>query len=233
MTPSDAASPTLSNARASRCSHSSAIERRLPAGCAERKALSRTDHPICTAAYRRLSAVATTQRDALSMSSPDGYTFTAEPRELAPEAWLHAQWSVYLMRFDLRSLAPALKIGMVGSGTVGTRLQSHLRQFGPAEVLSVWTVADAAEQLHEVAKWRLTEQYEARLQFAPEFLHPSARLRRLRPDTQVYSYEWFEDDHRVIDAVRRWALSPVTLPLGWEFATEDPLDPAIRDQPRS
>lgn len=51
---------------------------------------------------------------------------------------------------------------------------------------------------------------------------PTARLRRLRPDTLVYSYEWFEDDHRVTDAVDLWALPPVTLPHGWEFADEDP-----------
>ena len=31
--------------------------------------------------------------------------------------------------------------------------------------------------------------------------YPEARLRRLRPDTLIYSYEWFEDDQRVLDAV--------------------------------
>src|SRR6266545_3676597 len=46
------------------------------------------------------------------------------------------------------------------------------------------------------------EQYEARLQFAAEFVDPSARLRRLRPDSLVYSYEWFEDDARVLEAHR-------------------------------
>jgi hypothetical protein len=137
------------------------------------------------------------------------------------------------MRFNLeqRGQAPALKIGMVGSGTVGARLRSHDKQFGPADVLSVWSMADACEHLDELASWRLTEQYEARLQFAAEFKEPTARLRRLRPDTLVYSYEWFEDDQRVIDAVAEWALRPVTLPHGWEFATEDPGSPKVREQP--
>jgi len=35
----------------------------------------------------------------------------------------------------------------------------------------------------------------------------------------LYSYEWFEDDQRVIDAVERFALEPVTLPHGWSLAT--------------
>ena len=138
------------------------------------------------------------------------------------------------MRFDLalRAQRPALKIGMVGSGTVGFRLRDHEKQFSPAKILSVWSMAGACTQLDELASWRLTEQYEARLQFAAEFAEPTARLRRLRPDTLVYSYEWFEDDHRVIDAVGHWALHPVTLPHGWEFATEDSSDPTVRDQPR-
>lgn len=50
--------------------------------------------------------------------------------------------------------------------------------------------------------------------------------------TLVYSYEWFEDDHWVIDAVDQWALRPVTLPHGWEFARDDPSVPTIREQPR-
>ena len=49
----------------------------------------------------------------------------------------------------------------------------------------------------------------------------------------MYSYEWFEDDHRVIDAVEHWALRPVTLPHRWRFATDDPSDPTLREQPRS
>lgn len=139
------------------------------------------------------------------------------------------------MRFDLSPLgqASALKIGMVGSGTVGSRLRRHEQTFGSAEVLSTWSLAHATVQLDEVASWRLTEQYEARLQFAAEFAEPTARLRRLRPDTLVYSYEWFEDDHQVIDAVDQWALRPVTLPCGWELANEDPSDPSIREQPRN
>ena len=138
------------------------------------------------------------------------------------------------MRFDLthQQQASALKVGMVGSGTVGSRLQSHERQFGPATVLSAWSLAHATARLDEVASWRLTEQYEARLQFAPEFTEPTARLRRLRPDTRTYSYEWFEDDSRVIDAVHDWAMRPVTLPRGWEFAREDPADSRIQEQPR-
>src|SRR6266508_6994893 len=62
------------------------------------------------------------------------------------------------------------------------------------------------------------EQYEARLQFAAEFVDPSARLRRLRPDSLVYSYEWFEDDARVLEAIERSAHLPVTLPHGWTLA---------------
>lgn len=167
------------------------------------------------------------------MSTP-GETFTAEPRRLSNREWREARWSVYLMRFDLaaRGQAPALKVGMVGSGSVGSRLKSHERQFGPAEVLASWSLAHATADLGEVASWRLTEQYEARLQFAAEFAEPTARLRRLRPDTLVYSYEWFEDDDRVIGAVHHWALRPVTLPHGWEFANENPSDPTIREQPR-
>ena len=54
---------------------------------------------------------------------------------------------------------------------------------------------------------------------------PDERLRGLRPDTLVYSYEWFEDDNRVIDAVEQWALRPVTLPHGWQFAPGGPVRP--------
>jgi hypothetical protein len=181
----------------------------------------------------RIGEAAASMRDSSQMSSA-GETFTVEPRRLAPNEWFDARWSVYLMRFDLaqRGQAPALKIGMVGSGTVGSRVRSHQRQFGPAGVISTWSLAHATAQLDELASWRLTEQYEARLQFAAEFAYPTARLRRLRPDTLVYSYEWFEDDHRVIDAVDQWALRPVTLPHGWEFARDDSSDPPIREQPR-
>ena len=49
----------------------------------------------------------------------------------------------------------------------------------------------------------------------PDFIEPTDRLRRLGPDTLVYSYEWFEDDPKVIEAVQRFALAPVTLPHGW------------------
>lgn len=169
-----------------------------------------------------------------SGSDATSAAFTAEPRQLPPDEVMDARWSVYLMRFDLthRQQLPALKIGMVGSGTISSRLRSHQLQFGPATVLAGWSLDHAAAHLDEVASWRLTEQYEARLQFAPEFAEPTARLRRLRPDTLVYSYEWFEDDERVIDAVNSWALRPVTLPHGWNFAREDPTDPALREQPR-
>jgi hypothetical protein len=169
-----------------------------------------------------------------SLMSSGDKTFSVDPRRLPPNEWIDARWSVYLMRFDLvqRGQAPALKVGMVGSGTVGSMVRSHQRQFGPAEVLSTWSLAHATAQLDELASWRLTEQYEARLQFAAEFAHPTARLRRLRPDTLVYSYEWFEDDDRVIDAVDLWALRPVTLPHGWELARDDPADPTVREQPR-
>lgn len=163
-----------------------------------------------------------------------GRTFTAEPQRLLPDEAASAQWSVYLMRFDRahQEQARALKVGMVGSGTIESRLRSHERQFCPALVLSAWSLAHVVVHLDEVASWRLTEQYEARLQFAPEFAHPTARLRRLRPDTHVYSYECFEDDRRVIEAVEAWAPRPVTLPHGWQFANESALDPTIREQPR-
>ena len=162
-------------------------------------------------------------------------TFTVEPRPLRVTEFAEARWSVYLMRFDLshRDQRPALKIGMVGTGTIAARTRSHRNQFGPSEVLEAWSVAEGIGPLDELAKWRLTEQYEARLQFAPEFAHPTARLRRLRPDSRVYSYEWFEDDPRVIESIKEWALRAVTLPFGWEFATDDPTDPSLVEQPRN
>ena len=138
------------------------------------------------------------------------------------------------MRFDLAQWgqAPALKVGMVGSGTVGSRMRSHQRQVGPTRVISTWSLAHATAQLEELASWRLTEQYEARLQFAAEFAYPEARLRRLRPDTLVYSYEWFEDDHRVTDAVDQWALRPVTLPPRMGAREGRPVGRDDPEQPR-
>lgn len=152
--------------------------------------------------------------------------FTVWPQRLArDDAALTYRWSVYVVRVDLthRDQPSALKIGMVGSGTVGQRLRSHDRVFGTTELLDVWTLSHAASQLEEDPAWRLVEQYEARLQFAAEFVDPSARLRRLRPDTLVYSYEWFEDDPRVLEAIERYAHLPVTLPHGWTLA--DPTRP--------
>jgi hypothetical protein len=160
--------------------------------------------------------------------------FAVVPRPVAQHEWLPAKWCVYLIRVALEQHGqePALKVGMVGSGTIEARMRDHGRRFGTPEILSVWSVAHAAASLEEVAAWRLTEQYEARLQFAPEFREPSARLRRLRPDTLVYSYEWFENDERVIRAIEEWAERPVTLPHGWDLANEDASDPLIRQQPR-
>jgi hypothetical protein len=127
-----------------------------------------------------------------------------------------ARWSVYLIRVHVDpSASSALKVGMVGTGTLRRRLAQHAKRFGVPHVIAVWSLAHAAARLDEEHAWRLVEQYEARLQFAPEFVEPSDRLRRLRPDTLVYSYEWFEDDPRVIEAVERYALKPVTLPHGW------------------
>jgi hypothetical protein len=147
--------------------------------------------------------------------------FTVWPQRLAvDEATLAYRWSVYVVRVDLahRGQLRALKIGMVGSGTIGQRLKDHAKSFGPNELLDAWTLAHAVSQFDVDPAWRLVEQYEARLQFAPEFVDPGARLRRLRPDSLVYSYEWFEDDPRVLEAVERYAHLPVTLPHGWTIA---------------
>lgn len=152
--------------------------------------------------------------------------FTVWPQRLAlDDAALMCRWSVYVVRVDLTHLGQpaALKIGMVGSGTVGQRLRSHDRTFGPTQLLDAWTLSHAVRQLDEDPAWRLVEQYEARLQFAAELVEPSARLRRLRPDSLVYSYEWFEDDARVREAIERFAHLPVTLPHGWTLA--DPTRP--------
>lgn len=147
--------------------------------------------------------------------------FTVWPQRLAvDDAALAFRWSIYVVRVDLvrHGQPSALKIGMVGSGTLGQRLASHGRTFGPTELLDVWTLSHAVSKLDEDPAWRLVEQYEARLQFAAEFVDPSSRLRRLRPDSLVYSYEWFEDDTRVLEAVERFAHLPVTLPHGWTLA---------------
>ena len=95
-------------------------------------------------------------------------------------------------------------------------------------MLAVWSLAEAAARLDDDHAWRVVEQFEARLQFAPEFVDPSARLRRLRPDTSVFSYEWFVDDPRIVDAVERYATSPVTLPHGWTLA--DVSEPTERSE---
>jgi hypothetical protein len=146
--------------------------------------------------------------------------FTVWPRRIADLEARESRWSVYLIRVQLDGSPPALKIGMVGSSTIGDRLRRHGTRFGPVELLDVWTVAHATAGIDdELSRWRLVEQYEARLQFAPEFVDPSARLRRLEPVRRLYSYEWFDDDPRVVDAVRGCAERPVTLPHGWALAT--------------
>ena len=76
-------------------------------------------------------------------------------------------------------------------------------------MIAVWSLAYTPRpRLNEEHAWRLVEQYEARLlEFVPEFVEPSDRLRRLRPDTLVYSYsyEWFEDDP---GSSRQWNDTP-------------------------
>lgn len=164
-------------------------------------------------------------------------TFTVWPQRLqVDEATLGFRWSIYVVRVDLehRGQPPAIKIGMVGSGTIGQRLRDHAKDFGPNELLDAWTLSHAVSQFEVDPAWRLVEQYEARLQFAPEFVDPSARLRRLRPDSLVYSYEWFEDDRRVLDAIERYAHLPVTLPHGWTVADRTrPTEGPGEDRPRS
>ena len=50
-----------------------------------------------------------------------------------------ARWSVYLIRVHLKSSASsALKIGMVGTGTLRRRLAQHEKQFGTPEVITMW-----------------------------------------------------------------------------------------------
>lgn len=155
------------------------------------------------------------------MSNVDGEEpFTVFPRRLAVEEARPCRWSVYVVRVDLtrHHQAPAIKIGMVGTGTIGERLAVHTATYGQTELLDAWTLPHALGELPYPQPWRLVEQYEAGLQFAPEFAYPDARLRRLRADTLVYSFEWFEDDERVVDAVAWQAPLPVTLPHGWTLA---------------
>ena len=147
------------------------------------------------------------------MGSVAGGGAALEPVRLDNARWDHARWSVYLIRVMLiGDRGSGLKVGMVGTGTIASRMSGHARRFGAVEVLDVWTVAHNVEALGGALAWRLSEQYEARLQFAPEFDNPTAALRMLRPDTGVFSYEWFVDDQRVIDSVRRWALHPIAIP---------------------
>lgn len=129
-------------------------------------------------------------------------------------------WAVYIIRVDLPPSrgGTALKIGMVGSGSIDKRLATHSRQQGPVELVDLWSVSHAARFLHEAAAWKLTEQYECRLQFAPEFADTSARRRRLLPGTNKFSYEWFEDHDDVLAAVAAVAPRPIHLPIGWKLA---------------
>jgi hypothetical protein len=149
--------------------------------------------------------------------------FTAFPKQLTLEEAPRYRWSIYVVRIDLtrHDQAPALKIGMVGTRTIGERLALHAAAFGETKLRAAWTLAHEVNELADLQSWRLVEQYEARLQFAPEFDNPHSRLRRLRPDTRVYSFEWFEDDESVLNAVKRVAPLPVTLPHGWTLARAD------------
>ena len=78
--------------------------------------------------------------------------FTVRPERVPLADAGDCRWSVYLMRVDLtrRHQPPALKIGMVGSGTVGQRRLEHERDFGPAVLLDVWTLEHAASRLDEL-----------------------------------------------------------------------------------
>jgi hypothetical protein len=148
-------------------------------------------------------------------------TFTATPRRIdVVEPDPTNRWSIYVIRVDLTRYEQtrALKIGMVGTGTIAQRLATHRKALGPVELVEAWSLEDDASLLAEIPAWRLVEQYEARLQFAPEFAYPAARLRRLNPVGDSYSYEWFENDDRVVDAVAQNAPLPVTLPYGWTLA---------------
>jgi hypothetical protein len=145
-------------------------------------------------------------------------TFTVWPERLDSPAALASNWSIYVVRFPL---VPALKIGMVGTGTIAQRLAHHTRTYGPCELLRAWSLAHSASQLEEPRARSLVEQYEARLQFAAEIAEPDARLRRLRPDA-AFSLEWFEDDPRVLTAVDQIAPLPITLPHGWTLQAGEP-----------
>ena len=85
----------------------------------------------------------------------------------------------------LERLPHALRSHAVGAGDCTEDRDGRVRNcrikaaksriaVGPAAVLSTWSVAHASAQLDEVASWRLTEQYEARLQFAAEFAEPTS-----------------------------------------------------------
>lgn len=149
--------------------------------------------------------------------------FTAVPRRLSLDEAPPYRWSIYVVWVDLSrfDMKPAIKIGMVGAGTIGNRVNEHHKVYGENKLRAAWTLTDAVSELPDPQNWRIVEQYEARLQFAPEFVNPDARLRRLRPDTLVYSYEWFEDDPLVLQAVEQYAPLPVTLPHGWTLARAD------------
>jgi hypothetical protein len=164
------------------------------------------------------------------LAPADESTFTVRPVRVPDADTENAMWSVYLIRVDLAQFQapPALKIGMVGTSTVKQRLARHRKEFGEPTLLAVWTLQDAVGVLDPDHAWRVVEQYEARLQFAAEFVLPAAGLRLLRPGTRVYSYEWFEDNPIVIDAVERYALWPVTLPQGWTLA--DTTEPTERSE---
>lgn len=82
--------------------------------------------------------------------------FTVWPQRLAvDELALAYRWSVYVVRVDLahRGQLRALKIGMVGSGTIGQRLRDHARDFGPNELLVAWTLSHAVSQFEDDPAW--------------------------------------------------------------------------------
>jgi hypothetical protein len=111
--------------------------------------------------------------DSSERVSPSDDRARVVPVKLNDDQHVDARWSVYLVRLHLAEGSTALKVGMVGTGTLGQRLARHRIQFGTPEVIAVWSLADAAERLEEAHAWRMVERYEARLQFAPEFDEPS------------------------------------------------------------
>ena len=166
------------------------------------------------------------------MQAPrDESTFTVWPVRVTDDAAAkNARWSVYLIRVDLqRFQAPsALKIGMVGTSTVKQRLARHQSQFGkptPSRCGRSRTRSAPSIQTTPGGSSSSTRHASSSRPSSPL---PSARLRRLRPDTLVYSYEWFEDDPIVIEAVEGSALLPVTLPHGWTLA--DTTEPTERSE---